>query len=122
MSAAATETVTTVWAGVISDITARPLLFSAHALLWIACLLFTLSMLGVPYLLHRRKLRGSRAPLSLVGRAGVVERDLAPEGSVLVGGEEWRARTVGGVARRGAAVRVVGARGHVLEVEPEGFQ
>ena len=74
------------------------------------------------YVIHaaRQKKRSSRMPLNLVGRVGSVERALDPEGFVLVGGELWRARVSGAksVGRSAAVVRVVGASGCVLLVEP----
>ena len=75
------------------------------------------------YVVHAsRQQKYSRLPLNLVGRVGSVERALDPEGFVLVGGELWRARVRGGVVveRGGLNVRVVGASGCVLEVEPIG--
>lgn len=75
------------------------------------------------YVVHSsRQQKYSRLPLNLVGRVGSVERALEPEGFVLVGGELWRARVrgVGSVRRGGSNVRVVGASGCVLEVEPVG--
>jgi membrane-bound serine protease (ClpP class) len=72
-------------------------------------------------LLSRHKKSSSR-PLRLVGRVASVERPLNPEGFVLVDGELWRARVRGGASAGQAqgSVRVVGARGCVLEVEPPG--
>ena len=70
---------------------------------------------------HRsRQMKLSRRPLDLVGRTARVERALSPEGFVLIDGELWRARLLGGARTAGAAasVRVVGASGCVLEVEP----
>lgn len=70
--------------------------------------------------LSRHK-KSSQGALSLVGRLASVEEPLAPEGSVIVDGEVWRARVVGAagtsVARGRRNVRVTGARGHLLEVE-----
>jgi membrane protein implicated in regulation of membrane protease activity len=67
-----------------------------------------------------RHRKGARGSLVLVGRVGVVERDLRPEGAVLLGGELWPAAASDGRAvERGERVRVVGARGHLLLVEPE---
>ena len=66
----------------------------------------------------RRK--ASRAPLSLLHRVGSVTVPLRPEGAVLVCGELWRARSLTG-AQVGCGVsnvRVVAARGVLLEVEP----
>ena len=79
-------------------------------------LLISLLVLSAPaiallaYVIHAsRQQKYSHLPLRLVGRVASVERALAPEGFVLIEGELWRAR-----------VRVVGARGCVLEVEPLG--
>lgn len=58
-------------------------------------------------------------PLRLEGRVGVVLEALEPEGAVLVDGELWRARARGGGRIEGGRVRIVGARGHWLEVEAE---
>ena len=65
---------------------------------------------------HRKQAEGE---LSLVGARARVEVALRPEGAVIVGGEVWRARAVGGAeVGRGCYVRVVGASTHLLEVEP----
>ncbi|MCA1621644.1 MAG: NfeD family protein [Acidobacteria bacterium] len=77
----------------------------------------------VAYVVHAsRQQKSSRLPLRLVGRVGSVETALDPEGFVLVNGELWRARLRGGgrAARGTSNVRVVGARGCVVEVEPVG--
>ena len=81
---------------------------------------FGLLLLLAVALLHRHKEKKSAARLRLVGRVGAVERNLTPEGFVLVEGELWPARLSGGVRelRRGERVRVVGAREHYLKVEP----
>ena len=49
-----------------------------------------------------------------------MEADLQPEGAVIVAGELWRARLSNEAEplRRGTLARVVGANGHLLEVEP----
>ncbi len=68
--------------------------------------------------LSRHK-KGATRELDLTGRSGSVIAALRPEGAVLVDGELWRARVrSGGEIVRGR-VRVVGARGVVLEVEAE---
>jgi membrane-bound ClpP family serine protease len=69
-----------------------------------------------------RHKKGALAPLELIGRVATVERDLDPEGAVLVCGELMPARSRDGEKITRATcprVRVVGARGHCLEVEPE---
>lgn len=66
-----------------------------------------------------RHQKASTRGLKLVEAVAVVLTTLEPEGSVLVGGELWRARSRAAEAvERGERVRVVGAGGHLLEVEP----
>ena len=65
--------------------------------------------------LHHRK--GAGGELRLEGRVGVVLNPLEPEGAVLVDGELWRARARSGDRITRGRVRIVGARGHWLEVE-----
>ena len=74
-------------------------------------------VVGVVAWLHHRK--GAGGPLGLEGRVGSVLNPLEPEGAVLVDGELWRARTQSGERIVRGRVRIVGARGHWLEVEPE---
>ena len=58
--------------------------------------------------------------LELMGAIGAIEIALDPEGAVIVNGELWRARFTEGRGIKGEInVRVVGARGHLLLVEPE---
>ena len=92
-------------------------------------LIISLLVLSAPfvalavYVVHvSRQQKYSRSPLNLVGRVASVERSLEPEGFVLIEGELWRARVRGeaAVGRDGSKVRVVGASGCVLEVEPFG--
>ncbi len=66
-----------------------------------------------------RHKRAGMGDLDLLGAAASVETALEPEGSVLVRGELWRARSRSGARlERGRAVRIVGASRHLLEVEP----
>ena len=70
------------------------------------------------FALWRHK-KGALGELDLLGARASVETTLEPEGSVLVRGELWRARSRTGVQiERGRAVRVVGASQYLLEVEP----
>lgn len=91
-------------------------------LLLLASLSCALLLLALAAALYLRKRKGSREALSLVGRTASVEEPLSPEGSVLVGGELWRAVSASGahVGRGRANVRVVGARGHLLLVVESG--
>ena len=55
----------------------------------------------------------------LIGRTGTVKHDLQHTGVVHLEGEEWSARVVGEAEiGRGTAVRVIGAEGLTLKVEP----
>lgn len=65
---------------------------------------------------HRKKAAGE---LRLIGASARVETDLRPEGAVIVGGELWQARLSdeSEPLARGSRARVVGTRGHLLEVE-----
>lgn len=92
-----------------------------------SALVITLLVLAAPavallaYVVHSsRQKKYSRSPLNLVGRVASVERALEPEGFVLIEGELWRARVRGAesIGSGGFNVRVVGASGCVLEVEP----
>ena len=67
-----------------------------------------------------RHKKSSQGAFALVGRLASVQEPLTPVGSVLVDGELWRAyaRMRQGVGVGRSNVRVTGARGHLLEVEP----
>jgi membrane-bound serine protease (ClpP class) len=68
--------------------------------------------------LSRHK-KAETGQLKLTEAVGVVETTLEPEGSVLIEGELWRARSREATrVERGERVRVVGAGGHLLLVEP----
>ncbi|HVF26856.1 MAG TPA: NfeD family protein [Pyrinomonadaceae bacterium] len=75
-------------------------------------LLFLIAILS-----HCRKASPTR--FDVIGSLASVEKDLRPEGAVIVRGELWRARARDGrsVARGRLNVRVVGASRHLLEVE-----
>jgi membrane protein implicated in regulation of membrane protease activity len=64
-----------------------------------------------------RHQKSAGRPLQLEGRVAFVLEALEPEGAVLVGGELWRARARDGSRIERGRVRIVGARGHWLEVE-----
>jgi membrane-bound serine protease (ClpP class) len=65
-----------------------------------------------------RRRRGETRIDTLVGREGVVLRDLAPSGVVQLASEEWSAEVVSGSAAKGDPVRVVAVDGLRLKVEP----
>ena len=85
-----------------------------------ASLLVVIALAGLCIAAASRHKKGARGSLDLMGRGGVVEKELRPEGAVMVGGELWPARTRDGrTGALGARVRVVGTSGHLLLVEPE---
>ena len=55
--------------------------------------------------------------VGMIGMSGRAETELAPDGTVFVHGELWRARA-GLHIRAGEPIRVVGVDGLTLEVEP----
>jgi membrane-bound ClpP family serine protease len=66
-----------------------------------------------------RHQKGATGELELMGALASVEKTLGPEGTVFIRGELWPARSRSGVTvQRGRRVRVVGASGHLLQVEP----
>ena len=72
----------------------------------------------VIFAMSRHK-KAAAGPVVLLGAIASVDTALEPEGSVLVGGELWRARSVTGESvGRGARVRVVAVNLPLLEVEP----
>lgn len=65
---------------------------------------------------HKRKGTG---PIKLIGETARVDTKLDPEGTVIVCGELWRARSkTGAVISAGARVRVVAFADHLALVEP----
>jgi len=59
--------------------------------------------------------------IRLIGLTAVVETKLDPEGTVLLRGELWRASSYdGSIIAPKYKVLVVGARDHLLVVEPDG--
>ena len=86
-----------------------------------AASLFVLLALALFVVALWRHKRAASGDVDLLGAAASVETALGPEGSVLIRGELWRARSATGVPlERGRAVRVVGASRHLLEVAPLG--
>jgi len=65
-----------------------------------------------------RHKKAATGKLDLIGAVARAETDFEPEGSVLIEGELWRARSRAGNFRRGMRVRVVGSTEHLLLVEP----
>jgi membrane protein implicated in regulation of membrane protease activity len=95
---------------------------SAALLLTLLFLSALIAALLTYVVLSSRHAKASGRALAPVGRVGLVESDLNPVGFVMIAGELWRARLrdEGGRAPRGTKVRVVGAEGCDLLVEPLG--
>jgi membrane-bound ClpP family serine protease len=86
--------------------------------LLIGCIIF--SIVAVTFLvlaLWRHKQAGA-GKISLIGERGLVETKLEPEGTVIVAGELWRARSNdGGSIGVGTRVCVIRMQGHLVVVE-----
>ena len=73
------------------------------------------TLLVVSLYLHKKAGAGD---INLVGEIAQVDTELDPEGTVIVCGEMWRARSKdGAVISSHAQVRVVGFEGHLALVE-----
>ena len=88
-------------------------------LLLIAILVSAASLaaaLVIALYVHKRKGTG---PIELIGETARVDTELDPEGTVIVCGELWRAKSkTGAVISAGAQVRVVAFVEHLALVEP----
>jgi membrane-bound serine protease (ClpP class) len=86
--------------------------------LLIAILAFValLAMALVLALYHHKK--SSSGDIKLIGETAYVDIELTPEGTVIVGGELWRAKSCDGtfISAR-ARVRVIGFEDHLALVE-----
>jgi len=91
--------------------------------LWVALALFAVLVVKdvIFYPFARRTLESPphMGPATLVGASGTVVQRLAPEGTVRIGGELWRAETRAAALEPGARVRVEALRGLTLLVRPE---
>jgi membrane-bound ClpP family serine protease len=85
----------------------------------IMVILFTCSLGAVVVIAHnsrRQKVRRDDRPL--IGSEAVVDKQLSPEGSVLVRGELWNACSLHArLITSQTSVTVVGLRGHILVVD-----
>lgn len=74
--------------------------------------------LAIVVALYRHKKAGT-GPVMVIGQTGEVASDLRPEGTVVLHGEVWRARSRDGSPLNGKTrIRVVGVEDHLLVVEP----
>jgi membrane-bound serine protease (ClpP class) len=72
----------------------------------------------IPVVLRTRGAPPQSGVGRLVGQHGVATSDLTPNGAVHVGAESWSADAIGGAIKKGQKVKVVGAEGLRLKVEP----
>lgn len=76
-----------------------------------------LAVLVIVAAMSRHK-KSATSEIHLVGSRARVDAELAPEGTVLIHGELWRARSAdGGSIASHTIVEVVGLGGHLLLVE-----
>ena len=75
-----------------------------------------------PFVAHAYETSARGGPHDLVGKHGVAETEIAPQGAVRIRAERWRATCARGVERieGGAAVRVAEIEGLTVIVEPAG--
>jgi len=73
------------------------------------------TLVVVALYLHKK---GAAGDINLIGEIAEVQKQLDPEGTVIVGGELWRAKSKSGAPiSTNARVRVVGFEGHLALVE-----
>jgi membrane-bound serine protease (ClpP class) len=76
-----------------------------------------LALLAIVAAISRHK-KSATNDIQLVGARGHVSTELTPEGTVLIHGELWRARSADGInIASHTVVQVVGLSGHLLLVE-----
>jgi len=100
----------------------NPAVPNARVSLWtilpVAAVLVLFFATVVNAVLRAKQLPAETEHGRVVGATGVVERDLDPEGVVLVSSEQWTARSASVPVPHGAIVRVVAIEGLRLVVEP----
>jgi len=76
-------------------------------------------LLAIILAARSRHAKSGERDLFVIGATGFVNTTLDPDGSILIDGELWRARSKhGAVVDPTKKVIVVGAQGHLLLVEP----
>ena len=69
-------------------------------------------------MVRTRRVKVSTGREAMIGREGVVIKDIAPKGKIELNGELWTAETRGETIAAGNRVKVLEAEGLVLIVEP----
>ncbi|OGO32244.1 MAG: hypothetical protein A2Z29_00460 [Chloroflexi bacterium RBG_16_56_11] len=88
---------------------------------WTVVLVVALMVIGFAFIVHkalipslrRKKMTGAEGMLGLVGR---VTEPLQPEGTIKVGNEYWKAKSVEGNIGAGEEVEVIAIKGLSLDV------
>ncbi|MEJ7617973.1 MAG: NfeD family protein [Pyrinomonadaceae bacterium] len=86
-------------------------------LLFAGVAVLTVTILAIIAILSRHHKQSVR-DLKLIGSRAVVATPLSPEGSVIVRGELWPARSRSGQSITRGTVVIAFARGHLLHVDP----
>jgi membrane-bound serine protease (ClpP class) len=115
-----------VWSGIATAlfVAGSLLLYDGVSLSWITLLVAIVGMVlamvgGMPAMVRSRFSTPTIGREWMVGEEGVARTAVSPEGTVLVRGAPWRARTNRATPiAEGAPVRVAAIDGLVLEVEP----
>jgi membrane-bound serine protease (ClpP class) len=89
-------------------------------MLWILVILILgacVAVLVITAAISRHK-KSATSDIQLIGSRGQVDAELGPEGTVLIHGELWRARSADGTnIASHTMVHIVGLSGHLLLVE-----
>ena len=91
------------------------------SVLFVIAILVVVACAACVAVASRRHKRGGGDEVNLIGLTGTIERDLRPEGAVLVAGEVWPARSPSGrtlTRAESPRVLVVGVGSYWLEVKP----
>jgi len=82
---------------------------------YLITLAVTISLVGLLIALRSRRHKRLFTPSNLIGSSAIVDKPLAPEGSVIVRGEVWLARSSDGSSIPGKTrVTIVGVQSHFL--------
>jgi membrane-bound serine protease (ClpP class) len=88
---------------------------------WFLAILLICTLLGLLILLivaTSRHKKSATSQIQLIGSSGLVDTELNPQGSVLIRGELWSARSLDGTRiAPHTRVRVVELQGHLVAVE-----
>lgn len=92
-----------------------PLPIAIPVALLLGVLVFIIHKAVIPTF-HKKRITGSEG---MIGLKGVVIKPLTPVGAVRVGGENWKAKSIGGNIAAGEEVEILGVSGLTLMVKLE---